>query len=138
MKFNNFLAFLFTLIAILIVISGLVLEYTRFIIGGDCAGYSLFLVPDEYEVDTEVGKGRLVKFRAINSGGFSDKYEVSLEGPDWAIIKPVSFSLKSEEAKTLFLYLSPNLEAEGKYNINVLVESDCISESQSIEVGVLK
>ena len=139
MKFNSFLAFLLTLIAIIVVVSGLVVEYTRLIIfGGDCSGYSLLLFPDENEVDTEVGKGQLVKVRVINAGSFGDKYEVSLDGPDWAIIKPTSFCLKSEEAKTLFLYVSPDLGAEGKYDIDVLVESNCVSESESIEIGVLK
>jgi len=74
----------------------------------------------------------------INAGSFSDNYEVSLEGPDWTIIKPTSFGLKPEEAKTLFLYVSPDFEAEGKYDIDVQVKSKCVSASQSIEVGVLK
>lgn len=138
MKFNSFLAFLFTLIAIIVVVFGLVVEYTRFIIlGGDCSGYSLLLFPDEKVIDTEVGKGKLVKVRVINAGSFGDRYEVSLDGPSWTIIKPTSFSLKSEEAKTLFLYVSPDLGSEGKYDIDILVESSCVSESESVEVGVL-
>ena len=139
MKFNSFLAFLFTLIAIIVLVSGLVFEYTTLLIfGGDCNGYSLLLFTDENKVDTEVGKGKLVKIRVVNAGSFGDKYEVFLDGPEWAIIKPDSFSLKSEEAKTLFLYVSPDLGMEGKYDIDITVKSNCVSESKTIEVGVLK
>jgi len=139
MKFNSFLAFLFTLIAIVVLLSGLVLESARLIIfGGDCNDYSLLLFPDENKVDTEVGKGKLVKFRTINAGSFGDNYEVSLNGPEWAVIKPTEFGLKSEEAKTLFLYISPSIGTEGKYNIDINVKSKCVTESQTIEIGVLK
>ncbi len=108
------------------------------IFGGDCNGYSLLLFPDENKVDTEVGKGKLVKIRAVNAGSFGDEFEVSLDGPEWVIIKPGSFSLKSEESKTLFLYVSPDLGMDGKYDIDVTVKSNCVSESKTIEVGVLK
>jgi hypothetical protein len=139
MKLNNFLGFLFTLLAILVIIYGGILEIAKpFSIEGKCDGYSLFLFPDQDKVDTEVGKGTLVKLRAINAGSFGDSYEISLNGPEWAVIKPESFSLKSEEAKTLFLYVSPGLGTEGKYNIEINIKSKCVSESQKIEVGVLK
>lgn len=139
MKFNHFLAFLLTLIAILVLAAGFIAKFIGLVIfGSDCTGYSLLLFPDENQVDAEVGKGSLVKLKVINAGSFSDNYEVSLEGPDWTIIKPTSFGLKPEEAKTLFLYVSPDFEAEGKYDIDVQVKSKCVSASQSIEVGVLK
>jgi len=139
MKLNNFLGFLFTLLAILVIIYGAILEIAKpFSIESNCDGYSLFLFPDQDKVDTEVGKGTLVKLRAINAGSFGDSYEISLNGPEWAVIKPESFGLKSEEAKTLFLYVSPSLGTEGKYNIEINVKSKCVSESQKIEVGVLK
>ena len=138
MKLNNFLGFFFTLLAILVIVYGVILELAKpFSIEDSCDGYSLFLFPDQNKIDTEVGKGTLVKLRVINAGSFGDSYEVSLDGPEWAIIKPESFSLKSEEAKTLFLYVSPILGTEGKYNIEINVKSNCVSESQEIEVGVL-
>jgi len=139
MKLNSFLAFLLTFIAILILVYGLVGGYVEFFESGvNCEGYSLFLFPDVDKVDTQVGKGTLIKLRAINAGSFSDKYEVSLNGPEWAVIKPTSFNLKAEEVKTLFLYVSPGLGIEGKYNIEINVKSKCVTESQTIEVGVLK
>jgi len=138
MKLNNFLGFLFTVLAIIIIIYGLVLEISKpFFIEDKCDGYSLFLFADENKVDTEVGKGTIVKLRVINAGSFGDNYEVSLDSPGWAVIKPESFSLKSEEVKTLFLYVSPGFGGEGKYNIQINVKSKCVSESQNIEVGVL-
>jgi hypothetical protein len=139
MKLNNFLGFFFTILAILVIIYGAFWELTKPVsIEGNCDGYSLFLFPDQDKVDTEVGKGDLVKLRVINAGSFGDNYKVSLNGPEWAVIKPESFSLKSEEAKTLFLYVSPILGTEGKYDIEINVESKCVNESQKVEVGVLK
>lgn len=105
--------------------------------GKNCDGYSLFLFPDEKKVDTEVGKGQLLKIRAINAGSFGDNYDVSLEGPEWTVIKPSTFGLKAEESKTLFLYISPDVGNEGKYYLDLSVKSNCVSESQTIEVGVL-
>jgi len=103
----------------------------------NCEGYSLFLFPDEKKLDTEVGRGQLLKIRAINAGSFGDKYEVSLKGPEWAVIKPTTFSLKSEESKTLFLYVSPDIGNEGKYYLDITVKSKCVSESETIEIGVI-
>ncbi|MDI6825873.1 MAG: hypothetical protein QMD36_01610 [Candidatus Aenigmarchaeota archaeon] len=138
MKFNSFLAFLFTIIAILIIIFGFAISLSDlFPIRMNCEGYSLFLFPDEKKLDTEVGKGQLLKIRAINAGSFGDRYEVSLKGPEWTAIKPTTFSLKSEESKTLFLYVSPDLGNEGKYYLDVEVKSKCVSESETIEIGVL-
>lgn len=141
MKFRGFFAFLLTLIAIVIVVYGFTVRFSGGFIPErkqPCEGYSVFLFPDEDKIDTEVGKGKLTRLRVINAGNFGDKYEVFLSGPEWAVIKPDSFSLKSEESKSLFLYISPDLGTEGKYELEVTVKSNCVSESERIEVGVLK
>lgn len=138
MKLKSFLAFLFTLMAIIVLILGFAMELIGILpFRVDCEGYSLLLFADEEKVDTVVGKGELVKIRAINAGNFGDRYRVYLSGPEWAVIKPDSFSLRAEEAKTLFLYVSPDLGAEGKYYVDVTVESKCVSESERLEIGVL-
>jgi hypothetical protein len=138
MKFNSFLAFLLTLIAIITIVAGFAINFSDiFLYRKDCEGYSLLLFPDENKVDTVVGKGELVKLRAVNAGNFGDEYQVSLFGPEWAVVKPDSFTLRSEEAKTLFLYISPDLGTEGKYDLDVTIKSKCVSETERIEVGVL-
>ena len=103
----------------------------------NCEGYSLFMFPDEKKLDTEVGKGQLLKIRVINAGSFGDKYDVFLNGPEWAVVKPSSFGLRAEESKTLFLYVSPDIGNEGKYYLDLTIKSNCVSGSQTIEVGVL-
>jgi len=141
MKFNDFLAFLLTLIAIVIVVYGFTIRFSEGLVPRleeNCEGYSVFIFPDEDKIDTEMGKGKLTRLRVINAGSFGDKYEVSLTGPEWAVIKPDSFSLKSEESKSLFLYISPDLGTEGKYDLEVTVKSKCVSETEGIEIGVLK
>lgn len=139
MKFNHFLAFLLTLLAVVILVFGLIAEFLGiFIFESDCTGYSLLMFSDENKIDAKVGKGNLVKLITINAGSFSNNYEVSLEGPDWAVIKPTCFNLGPEESKTLFLYVSPDFEAEGKYDINVHVKSKCVCAREIIEVAVLK
>jgi hypothetical protein len=140
MRLNDLLAFLFTLIAALIVASGLVLSFTGGIVQpkSTCDDYSLLLFPDQNKVDIIVGEAKLVKVRAVNAGQFSDKYEVSLISPNWAIAKPTSFSIKTEESKIIFLYMSPGPESEGKYDIQINVKSACVSETTTIEANVLK
>lgn len=142
MRFNDFLAFLFTLIAVLIVISGFVLSMGEFFaekpVGIDCDDYSLLLFPDESKVDTVIGEGKLVKLWTVNAGNFGDNYKVSSVAPDWVVVKPSSFSLRSDESKRIYLYMSPGLGTEGKYNVEVTVKSDCVTETQTIQVSVIK
>lgn len=138
MKFKSFLAFLFTLIAILVVISGFVLAFSGLFFKRECEDYSLFLFSDRERVDAVVGEGELIKLRAINAGSFGDDYDVSLEGPDWVVVKPGSFSLRSDESKRIYLYASPDLGVEGKYDVVVTVSSECVKESQEIEMSVIQ
>ena len=139
MKFNSFLAFLLTLLAIVTVVAGFAVKFSGMLfVRKDCEGYSLILFADENKVDAVVGKGELIRLRVVNVGSFGDKYQVSLSGPEWAIVKPTSFTLRSEEVKSLFVYVSPDLGFEGRYDLDVTVESNCVSETETIEVGVIK
>ena len=139
MKFKSFLAFFLTLIAIIIVVAGFAVRFSGMLfIRKDCEGYSLILFADEDKVDAVVGKGELIRLRAVNAGSFPDKYQVSLSGPEWAVVKPTSFTLRSEDVKSLFVYISPDLGTEGKYDLDVTVKSNCVSEMERIEVGVIK
>ncbi len=85
-----------------------------------------------------MGKGELIRLKAVNAGSYGDKYQVSLLGPEWAVVKPDSFTLRSEEIKSLFVYISPDLGTEGRYDLDVAVRSDCVSETERLEVGVIK
>ena len=139
MKFNSFLAFLLTLIAIVTVVAGFAVKFSGMLfIRKDCEDYSLILFADENKVDAVVGKGELIRLRAANAGSFGDKYQVSLLGPEWAVVKPESFTLRSDEVKSLFVYVSPDLGTEGRYDLDVTVKSGCVSETERIEVGVIK
>jgi len=139
MKPNSLLAFLFTLIAILVIIIGVGINFLFSLQPStqNCDGYDLFLFPDSNKLDTVIGQGQILKIRAINAGSFGDKYNVILKGPEWAVVKPTLFGLRAEESKTLFLYVSPNVGNEGKYTLDLTVKSNCISQSTTIEVGVL-
>jgi hypothetical protein len=139
MKFNSFLAFSLTLIAIITIVAGFAVKFSgMFFYKTDCEGYSLILFADEDKVDAVVGKGELIRLRAVNTGNFGDKYQVTLVGPEWAIVKPNSFTLRSDEVKSLFVYVSPGFGMEGKYDLDVTVKSNCISETEIIEIGVIK
>jgi len=139
MKFNSFLAFLLTLIAIVVVVAGFAVKFSGVLFyEKDCEGYSLILFAEESKVDTIIGKGELIRLRVVNAGSYGDKYQASLSGPEWAVVKPDSFTLRTEEVKSLFLYISPDLGTEGKYDLGVTVKSGCVSETEIVEVGVLK
>jgi hypothetical protein len=136
-KFNHLLAFLLTLIALLILTAGFVLEFLQIVIfSSDCYGYSVLMFQEDVNIDAEVGKGSLTKLIVINTGSYTDDYKVEIEGPKWLLIKPMSFTLKPEQSKNLFLYVSPDFDAEGKYEIIVTVNSKCVSESQIFDVSV--
>ena len=137
MKFNHLLAFLLTLVGVLVLITGIIFEILQIVLfDSDCSDYSILMFQEETNIDTEVGKGNLVKLVVINTGSYTDSYEVEMEGPEWSLIKPTSFTLKSEESKSVFLYVSPDFGTEGKYEINVDVKSKCVHERQILEVNV--
>jgi hypothetical protein len=138
-KFNSFLALLFTTIAILILLYGLIAELLDIVVfSSDCSRFALLMFPDEDKVDAEVGKGNLVRLIIVNAGSYTDNYDIAIEGPEWTIIKPTSFRLKPEESKTLFLYVSPEFGIEGKHLVKVNADSKCISSTKTIEVNVLQ
>ena len=128
-----------TLVAIITVVAGFSIKFSGMLFyKPDCEGYSLILFADENKVDAVVGKGELIRLRAVNAGNYGDKYQVSLFGPGWAVVKPDSFTLRSEEVKSLFVYVSPDIGTEGKYDLDVTVKSNCVSETERIEIGVIK
>ena len=121
----------------LVLITGFTLEVLQIVVfSSDCSDYSVLMFQEETNIDAEVGKGNLVKLMVINTGSYTDNYEIELKGPEWFLIKPTSFTLKPEESKSLFLYVSPDFGTEGKYEIIVDVKSKCACERQVLEVSV--
>ena len=139
MKLNSILAFFLTLIAIITLVAGFAIKFSGMVpYKKDCEGYSLILFADDNEVDAVVGRGELIRLRAVNTGNYGDKYQVSLVGPEWAVVKPESFTLRSDEVKSLFVYVSPDRGMEGRYDLGVTVKSNCVSETEMIEIGVIE
>jgi hypothetical protein len=141
MKTNSLLAFIFTSIA-LIIILGLIgyLAYnclTMFIYRDTeyCQNFSVDLYPEVSSVDLEIGKGKLVKVEITNNG-FEDEFRVGTRGPRWTAARPKNIRLDQGETREIFLYLSPNIGTEGEYTLTLFVKSYCGMEETQIEITV--
>ncbi len=71
-----------------------------------------------------IGKAVAVPITVNNSGELPDTYQLTFQGPEWLYISPDSVKLDSGEQETVYLYISPVLEAEpGAYTARIIASS---------------
>ena len=139
MKIKSILAFLLTVLALVLIVSTGVWVFARYYVKFSrkdyCTHFSVELEPEVDEVRLEVGKGKLVKVNITNMG-FEDEFKIRVKGPEWVVVKPEKIRLESGESDDIFVYLSPSLGVEGKYDVVISANSYCGSEEGVIEVEV--
>lgn len=136
-KLTSLLAFLLTLISLVLVMSVVGIETKAIVVVESfCKKYSVSMEPEATEVDLEVGKGKLVKIKLTNTGS-EDEFEISSKGPKWVVTKPESIRLETNKADDIFVYLSPEFGVTGDFVIDVLVDSFCVHEKESLLAHVV-
>lgn len=135
MKMKSFLAFLFTLFALLLVLSGAIYSLYERRSTGYCNDYSVELELETDELELTPCEGELVRLLIKNTG--SDAiYKISLDGPNWAMVKPDEIKIKSDEIKETSIYMSPPINVKGEFEITVKIRSDCLVKEETLSVKV--
>jgi len=135
MKNKSFLAFLFTLFALLIVMGGGIYSvYTR--LDTDCDGYSFDVELEKDNLNLEPCQGELVKLMIENTGKEDDIYRILLKGPTWVMVKPAAIKVDAGEKEEVSIYVSPPIDVKGQFKITVEIESECSTEDKIISVKV--
>jgi len=140
MKTNSMLAFIFTLLALVMIISlfGWIVyknipsinrrpEY--------CEHFSVDLKPETYSSILEVGQGKLIKVNVTNNG-FEDEFRIGVEGPNWVVARPFKIKLEQGQSENIFIYISPTVGSEGNYTFTVFAKSYCGYVETEIKVRV--
>ncbi|MHA1860415.1 MAG: COG1470 family protein [Candidatus Asgardarchaeia archaeon] len=138
MGFKEALAFILTLVALLLTLYGCVLisvRYIRVARADYCSHFSINLEPEVREVELEPGRGKLVKVKLTNIG-FEDEFSTGAKGPRWVVVKPEKIRLDSGESEDIFVYMSPGFGVQGEFNVRVFAHSYCGYKEVSIRVGV--
>jgi len=141
MKTNSLLAFIFTVISLVMIIG--LLGYLGYSYTGKlilrepeyCEHFSVVLGPEMDFVDLEVGKGKLIKV-SITNKGFEDEFKIGFEGPRWIATRPLRVRLKQRESDEIFVYMSPDIGSEGNYTLTVFAQSYCGTEKDEILIEV--
>jgi hypothetical protein len=136
-KLTSLLAFSLTLFALILAIF-IVTVKTKLIVIMEsfCDKYSVSIKPETTEVDLEVGRGKLVKFGLKNNGP-EDEFKISSDGPEWAVTRPEKIRLENNKTDDIFVYLSPDIGMTGDFAVDILVDSFCVHEKETLLTHVV-
>lgn len=135
-KTNRLLAFVFTSLALLLVVAGIAYDSVNYAVKRSfCDRYAVVLEPEKSEVMLETGKGKLVKVNITNVG-FEDEYSISIEGPTWAVSRPEKIRLEEGESGDIYVYMSPGYGVKGLFDVNVIARSFCFTGKETIRAIV--
>ena len=140
MKLNSILAFLFTLIAFLMILGlfgWLIVENLPRITRTPeyCKNFSVDLKPESYSTLLDIGKGKLIKINITNNG-FEDEFRIGFKGPNWVVTRPFKIRLDQGQSDDIFVYMSPTVGSEGDYTVIVFARSYCGIEQTEIKLKV--
>jgi len=140
MKTNSMLAFIFTLVALVMVVGlfgwmiyRILPRITRR--PEYCEYFSVDLTPETYSSILEIGQGKLIKVNITNNG-FEDDFRIGLKGPNWVATRPFKMKLEQAQSEDIFVYISPTVGSEGNYTLTVFVKSYCGYVETDIKVRV--
>jgi len=140
MKTNSMIAFLLTLVALLLMLSlfGWIVYKNSprlFRSSEYCEHFSIDLKPESYSTLLKAGQGKLIKLNITNNG-FEDEFKIGVEGPKWVAIRPFKLRLEQGQSEDIFVYMSPNVGSEGNHTVTIFVKSYCGIEEVEIKLRV--
>ena len=102
----------------------------------NCYDLNMNVVPQEARI--EPGKGTLFEITLQNTGIKENKYNLSVQGPDWSSLKPTYVSLSPEQSKVAYLYVAAPYNISGTFNFKIMAEdqSGTVQKIKTISVSV--
>ncbi|MCD6226650.1 MAG: hypothetical protein J7J93_02560 [Candidatus Aenigmarchaeota archaeon] len=135
MKIQSFLAFLFTLFALLLLIGSVGYYFWNIPKPARCVYHTLDLKLETDHLEMQQCKGKLVKLY-IKNGNSEDEYKISIDGPKWIIARPKKIRLEPNETGEIAIYVSPPLGTEGEFTSIITVKSWCVEDHTKLWVKV--
>jgi len=101
----------------------------------ECFGVDIEL--DAYEMDTEVGRGKLVRMSIKNTGMEDDVFDLTVSDSNWMFIRPERVAVPGGESKEVVFYVSPPYETvTGSYDFVLGAASQNTGVEKTITVNV--
>ncbi|MFH8080806.1 MAG: hypothetical protein QXO84_02920 [Candidatus Aenigmatarchaeota archaeon] len=98
-----------------------------------CYGVDLQL--EVNRADIELGSGKMIKGKIINTGSRDDRYDISSD-VEWVSIKPSNVSLKSLESEDVFIYYSPIYGMKGTFQTQIKAQSLKAVDVENVTINV--
>jgi uncharacterized membrane protein len=97
--------------------------------------YSVELTDGDGTVETGKAIGKEINVK--NTGEVAGTFQLSLEAPEWVLIKPVTVSLESGQDENVYVYISPLYATEaGEYSVKVRAASQYASGDFDLTVTI--
>ena len=85
----------------------------------------------------ETGKAIGKEVHVKNTGEVAGTFQISLEAPEWVLVKPVSVSLGPGEEENVYVYISPLYATEaGEYSVKIKADSQHASGDFDLRITV--
>ena len=97
--------------------------------------YGVDLQVDERKVDIQLGNGKMIKAKIVNTGSKEDSYKIS-SNINWVSIRPENVKLKGLESSDVFIYYSPQYGMKGRFETQLKAESMKSIDVENITVNV--
>ncbi|MCX8179136.1 MAG: hypothetical protein N3E38_00120 [Candidatus Aenigmarchaeota archaeon] len=98
-----------------------------------CYGVDLQL--ETNKIDIEIGTGKMIKAKLLNTGSKDDVYKISSD-IEWVSIRPQNVSLKSLQSEDVFIYYSPLYGMKGRFDTQIKTESAKAIDIENVTINV--
>lgn len=97
--------------------------------------YGVDLQVEENKIDIQLGSGKMIKGKIINTGSKEDSYRISSD-VEWVSIRPENIKLKGLESSDVFIYYSPLYGMKGRFVSQIKAESAKAIDVENITINV--
>jgi len=99
--------------------------------------YGVDLSVEETEFEIQMGRGKLIKARATNTGTKADSFDI-VSDIGWVSVKPSSVELTPNESKFVYVYYSPEFGLKGSFNTTLTAKSKNSQDTEKLVIDVVE
>ncbi|MEM5777648.1 MAG: hypothetical protein QXJ06_04355 [Candidatus Aenigmatarchaeota archaeon] len=97
--------------------------------------YGVDLQTETNDVKIQLGSGKMIKAKIINTGSKEDNYKIS-SNINWVSIRPQNITLKGMNSSDVYIYYSPEYGMKGRFDTQIKAESVHSIDIENITVNV--
>jgi len=110
-------------------------EGTLMLIVVKCYGVDLSVEEREFEI--QMGRGKLIKTRATNTGTKTDTFDI-VSDIAWVSIKPSTVVLDPNESGFIYVYYSPEFGLKETFNTTLTAKSENSQDTERLMIDVVE